>query len=98
MLSAAKGERIAQGKIYSNVREELGAETLERPLPPAWAFGSMTGGGQAETDRYSEVPVIRRIPLNQKARERKSGEIPIKVFVSEPSKGETHGSIQRLQY
>jgi len=50
MLSAAKGERIAQGKIYSNVQEELGAETLERPLPPTRAFELMTGGGQAETD------------------------------------------------
>jgi len=50
MLSAAKGERIARGKIYSNVQEELGAETLERPLPPTRAFELMVGGGQAETD------------------------------------------------
>jgi hypothetical protein len=54
------------------------------------------GSEQAEADGNSGAsPVQMTCHLYREARERRSGEIPIKVFAREPWKGETQGSIQR---
>jgi hypothetical protein len=72
-------------------QEQLGAETLRGCLiliRPACRAGRW---GQAEADRDSVVSPAGR-KFRREARERRSGEIPIKASVSSPGRGKPKGA------
>jgi hypothetical protein len=83
--SAARGEYIARDETFSKVQDRAGAKTLKGPPRAFRAVTRMerTGTGEGRWKLWGAGGrAIRR--QARKARERRSGEGPVKAFAREP--------------
>jgi hypothetical protein len=86
MLPSVQGEHITRIGAGSNVRDRLGAKTLEGLSCSPLGLRAQSGEqGQARADRYSGAQV--RVPFHrcpEEARERRRREIFVQVLAAGP--------------
>jgi hypothetical protein len=86
MCGATRSELIARMKRCSNEWDRTGAKTLKGRV---YLIPRFTAGADRPERRLIETPRRR---ANPKARGRRSGEIPAKVFVASPRREKPKGA------